>query len=268
MEKLYIYENGRTYEAIIHASVYILFLYVSVTDSLFQNPHDSIYDVFWCNLIQTSIVASHTWFIAIDAARAAWQVNLHGILAVLVPSHETCVRMGCAPYADHWCVHQGRQVHVGTVHAYHDVEMAHENKFLGETVQLGGGIDHFWVFLCPFVHDGCLCISATKEENAAVWISVDKFLDNFLHLFRRIDFSLVCGKGGDTYPWGSLVAWLVDNSVLILKDMWREDAQVTPFFREDGSEVEIDRVTQLGKYICIVLEGGGLLYKNFVACSD
>ena len=56
--------------------------------------------------------------------------NLNGILRLLVPSHESAVRMCCPPYAYDPRTGEGGQVHVGTVHGEHGVEVAHEDEFL------------------------------------------------------------------------------------------------------------------------------------------
>ena len=71
-----------------------------------------------------------TRLVAIDAARTARQVDLHGMEDILIPSHKACVRMCSTPNADYRCVNQGSQVHISTIHAEHDIQMAHQVEFL------------------------------------------------------------------------------------------------------------------------------------------
>lgn len=60
--------------------------------------------LLWRYISQAGIVATHTRLVAIDTARAAWQVVLYGIVDGLVPTHETRKGMSGSPNADNWSV--------------------------------------------------------------------------------------------------------------------------------------------------------------------
>ena len=76
-------------------------------------------------ILHAGKVAAHAWLVAVDAARTARQVKLYDIVGALMPSHEACVRMSGSPDAYDRSIDERSQMHIGTIHAQHDVEMTH-----------------------------------------------------------------------------------------------------------------------------------------------
>ena len=93
-------------------------------------------DGFWFDVVQTGVVLSHARFFAVDAARAAGQVGLYGVVGVLSEAHETGIGVRSSPDADDGNADEGGEVHVGGVHREHKVEVAHDDEFLVESFQL------------------------------------------------------------------------------------------------------------------------------------
>lgn len=85
---------------------------------------------FWRYVLHAGKVASHTWFVAVNAARPTRHVELYGIFWALVPSHKACVRVGGTPDAHHWRVDKRCQMHIAAIHAQHNAEMTHENQLV------------------------------------------------------------------------------------------------------------------------------------------
>lgn len=132
----YLWKTKNGLRSLLRRKPALLFLcFVSPIGGLFLVEH-SVYlfhDNLWRDVLHAGEISTHAWLVAIDAARAARQVELHGIGWVLVPSHEASVWMGGAPDAHHRCIDKRSQVHIGAVHAYHHVQVTHEDEFLGES---------------------------------------------------------------------------------------------------------------------------------------
>ena len=96
-----------------------------------------------------------------------------------------------------------------------------------------------------------------------------------LHLLYRINLAFVGSEWSQTYPrfrW--VMSILVDNCGFILavinsnlENLFREQAQVSSFFREERSEIHLYRITQLGKDIGVILEGRRLLLHHLAGES-
>lgn len=71
------------------------------------------------------------------------------------------------------------QMHIGTIHAQHDVEVAHQNEFLLQSIEMGGSIYNLLILFCPFIHYRGFILTTSEKEDVAVWMIVDKLLDNF-----------------------------------------------------------------------------------------
>ena len=93
-------------------------------------------DGFGFDVVQTGVVLSHARFFAVDAARAAGQVGLYGVVGVLSEAHEAGIGVCGSPDADDGNADEGGEVHVGGVHREHKVEVAHDDEFLVESFQL------------------------------------------------------------------------------------------------------------------------------------
>ena len=115
-------------------------------------------------------------------------------------------------------------MHVSAVHADHHLQMAHEDEFLLQTLELSRRITYFGPCLCPSVHDLSFLLSTSEKKYSALWISVDNSLYNSFHQRQWIYLSLVCSKGSQAYP-GFFVA--VDISVyfcvgLVPQRFWQQ----------------------------------------------
>ena len=78
---------------------------VAVVQGLFLG-HDeghSLHDLLRRDVLHARIVAPGARLVAVDAARAAGQVYLHGVVGGLVPAHEACRGVCGSPHADHRC---------------------------------------------------------------------------------------------------------------------------------------------------------------------
>ena len=117
-----------------------------------------------------------------------------------MPAHETCVWMGSSPDAYYRSVNKRCQVHIGTIHAHHNVQMTNQDEFLFQSVKMRRSVNELWILLSPVVHHWCFVFTSTEKEDMSVWMIVDKSLDNFFHQLYRIYFSLVCSEGSNTNP--------------------------------------------------------------------
>ena len=136
-------------------------------------PQDEVHPVgddVWREVVKASVVATQAFLLAIDATGAAVHVQLYHVFRALVPAQEARVGMGGSPYAHHGRVYQRGQVHVGTVHAHHHVELTHQDQLFLHVSQLGRGVYALCELFLPLVHDIVLIGSATKEENTATGI--------------------------------------------------------------------------------------------------
>ena len=80
-------------------------------------------------------------------------------------------------------------------------------------------------------------------------------VDHLLHLFDRINLSLVSSKRCYSYP-------LLEG--LFFAYCLREQAEVAALFREYRREVHLDRIAQFSKHVGIVLERRRLLAEHLV----
>lgn len=92
------------------------------------------------------------------------------------------------------------QMHIGTIHAQHDVEVAHQNEFLLQSIEMGGSIYNLLILFCPFIHYRGFILTTSEKEDVAVWMIVDKLLDNFFHQLYGVNLAFVSCKWGYTYP--------------------------------------------------------------------
>ena len=81
-------------------------------------------DFFACKITVPTAVG------AVTGTRSAPQVMaLDDIFGVLLPTHETDHGVGGTPDADSSYADEGREVLVGTIHAYHHIEGTHQFQF-------------------------------------------------------------------------------------------------------------------------------------------
>ena len=75
-------------------------------------------------------VATTTGLIAEDAARTTVHIELYDVGGILSPAHKTGIGMCGAPDAHNGCGNERGEVHVGTVHRYHNVKVTHKSYLL------------------------------------------------------------------------------------------------------------------------------------------
>ena len=113
------------------------------------------------------MVAPQTFLVAEDGTGTAGHVELDCIVRRLVPTHEASVGMCGAPHADNGGSHEGGQVHVGAVHAHHNVEVAHEDEFLREAVEQGGHANAVGAAFGKSADEFPFLVASAEEEDAA-----------------------------------------------------------------------------------------------------
>ena len=118
--------------------------------------------------------------------------------------------MGGSPHTHHGGGSEGCQMHVGRVHRYEHLQMAHQNKFLVERLELGGHMYTLGKSLAPAGKGLVFLLTSAEEENAAVLIFAGYHTDNLFHPLNGVDLALVGGKGGDAYP-GTRLGPLADG---------------------------------------------------------
>lgn len=206
--------------------------------------------------VKASVIAPEARFVSVDAARPAVEVDLHGVVGVLSPSHESGQRVCGPPDAHHGCVDERGQVHVGRVHAQHDVEVAHQDQFLVEAPQRVGSVGAVFVFPRPFVHLQLLLAAPSEEEDAARGVLAYDAGNHLFRFFQGVDLSLVGREGSHANP-------LFESP--LHPNAGRKEPQVAPqLFGEDGFELHLDGIAELCEHVGIVFKGGGLLFEHLV----
>lgn len=123
------------------------------------------------------------------------------------------------------------QMHIGTIHAQHDVEVAHQNEFLLQSIEMGGSIYNLLILFCPFIHYRGFILTTSEKEDVAVWMIVDKLLDNFFHQLYGVNLAFVSCKWGYTYPrFGYMSVFQIDNAIFCSKYFLWQAIQITFFF--------------------------------------
>ena len=96
----------------------------------------------------------------------------------------------------------------------------------------------------------------SEEEDAALGILVQQFVDDLFHQSRRIYLSFMGCERRDAYP-------LLE--ILLGSYLFGQQIQITTFLRKDGAEVRhIHRIAQALKHFKIVLKRGGQLFLDLV----
>ena len=156
--------------------------------------------------------------------------------------------MGSPPNANHGRINQRGKVHIGTIHAHHHVEVAHQHQFLRYATKHRRGVNTLRVARNHAVDDGIFVGPFAKEEHTTRRM----FLRNHrYHLFEhlgRVNLLFVSGKRRNANP--------------LLKSLFRtylgrKKPQVAPLGWEDGSEIQLHWIAQLGKNVGIVLKSSG-----------
>ena len=202
-----------------------------------------LYHLLWQNVVHARIVALCARLVAIDRAGTARQVNLHGIVDALVPAHEARIRVCGAPDAYHLGAHERCQVHIGAVHAEHDVETTHQHQFAMQTAHNGRRVGASGVSLLPLFKHGLFVFSASEEEDAALWHLLCEQVDHLFHLFNGIHLALMCGKGCYAYPLLPLGP--------IANEVCNGGKEAAIVVREDRGKLWGDGVAQLSQHIGI-----------------
>ena len=163
--------------------------------------------------------------------------------------------MCCAPNAYHGRVNQRSEVHIGTVHANHHVEMAHQHQLLSAAIEQSRGVKASWVTLNNAVDDRLFGRTLAKEKHTARWMLAGDEPNNLFEHLGRIHFLLMSGERCHANP-------LLER--LLHTNLRRKEPQVAPLRREDGGEIELYGVAQLCKHVGIILESRVQRHKLFV----
>ena len=218
-----------------------------------------LHDDLGSNTMHTGIVATTACLLSVDAAWAAVEGYLDGILRTLVPAHETSERMGGSPDAHHRGGDKGGKVHICRIHREHHLQMAHQDKLLPDGFQTGCHMDTLRVFRTPLGEDLVLTFALAEKEQSCLRMLLRQLGDHLFHQLQRVYLPLVFRKGSDTD-----VEWRAERGEL--RVVWQQ-TQVTTTLWEDGVEVQLYGETQTLQHVSIVLEGGGLLDELLVIGS-
>ena len=192
--------------------------------------------------VQAGPVASLARLLAVDAAWAAVEGHLHGVLYRLSPAHESCVGVGGTPDADNGRSRERGQVHVAGVHRHHDAEVAHEDELLPERGEMAVDADALWVLLAPLAKVVLLLLAPSEEVDADVGVAFDELFDHLVHQLRWIGLALVGRKGG-----------YADTQGTVVLHVGRQQCYVALAVAEDAAEVHLYGVAQLGEHVDVVL---------------
>ena len=204
------------------------------------------HNLFGKYVVHASEVTTHTGLVTIDAAWAAVKVVLYDILRILPPAHETGVGVGGPPDTHHGGGGELSQVHVGTVHADHHIEMAHQDEFFFQSVKGSGSIDTVEIAGSPFVEYFLFLFTAPEKEDATGGMATDKQADDSRHELWRIDFTFVGRKRGNAYPLLKLF--------LFTYYMSGKQPDVAASIWKYRLEIQLYRVAQTGQYVGIILK--------------
>ena len=117
-----------------------------------------------CDVVEAGIVTASTRFVAEDRAGTARERDLHGVVLLLIPPHEAGIGMGGSPDSHHGGVDERGKVHVGGVHAHHDIEMAHEDQLFMQVVEIVADNGTVFIIRHQFSHLFFLFLSSEDED--------------------------------------------------------------------------------------------------------
>lgn len=142
---------------------------------------------------QAGVVAKAAGLVAVLGTGAAVEGVLHRPVGVLTPAVEAAAGVGGTPKAHHRNAHAGGKMHVGRVHADHEVQLGYLFEFLVEANFSGQG-GRVGVTGGPGVEGGRLFFAA-KEVEAVATVGAEQ-LYQALGLLQGPYLALVLGKRG------------------------------------------------------------------------